>query len=125
MISRWRSDQDDKTVTLSRLNSSLGFYLPEGVTPKLVVVRNVARQLEKYPSSLEIRLSTDNRTFEMSSGFNDTLQQFTVDGKEVLVFETPKTPFRYMKLRYTSSDLGSVFKNRFASLLEVYGTKNP
>jgi hypothetical protein len=91
--------------------------------PEFLVLRNSARHLDPYPSSIEIRFSSDNRLFEIADSMNDAVDSYTVDNKEILVVKLSGSPARYTKLRYSNSDTGAVFKNRLASLIEVYGKR--
>ncbi len=122
MLSRWQDDQADGMLQLNRLNSSVGYFVPTGFVPKLVVLRNASRRLERTESSIEVRTSVDNELFEIFRP-TEAVKSFTVDKKEILVLISPEAEYRYVKIRYDNQGADSSFKNRLASLVEVYGEK--
>lgn len=123
MLSQWHADQSEDVIQLSRLNTSIGYYVPEGFIPKLIVVRNASRRLERSDSSLEIRTSADNEQFEIFK-LPEPIESFTVDKKETLVLPAPQNGEAYVKIRIDSQGRDSSFKNRFSLLLEVYGEQS-
>ncbi len=116
-LSSWNSNE---SFVIDEFHNSLGFFLPEDVSVRLIELGGVKSGRSINPAQIGIFVSQDNRNWtEVSSGV--THLAFRLGGRPYLTFTANQLQYRYWKIHFGSSERARHFSGKPLEMLRVYG----
>lgn len=106
-------------LCLDEFYASLGFYLPEGESPKLIELQGRRRDAQITPASLKILVSDDNQSWSELQGSVEISSVQFGDSKIVAIHPHSRY-FKYWKINFSSSARTRSFCNSAQRMLTVY-----
>ena len=101
--------------------TSVGFYLPNGESPKLIELRSKVELDPGVRGSMRVYVSEDNRSWSELQG-NVQYQSVTLGDSHLIAIRPNSTYFKYWKIAANSSTRSRTFCDSAEQLLVVYRT---
>lgn len=116
VLAAWGANPE---VCLDDFYTSLGFYLPQGESPKLIELHGRRLDAQLAPTVLKVLVSDDNQNWSELEG-NVTVSSAQFGDSKLVAIHPNSRYYKYWKINFSSSLRSRAFCNSAQRMLTVY-----
>ena len=111
-----------ESLALDNFFRSIGFYLPQGQTAKLIQLESSNSGSSAIRTSLRVMRSVDNQNWEEVTA-SLAGEAFDLEGRTIVSYKTnlAQGAFKYWKINFSGSAREGSFTNTLSGLIKIYG----